>query len=142
VCGMGAAVSTTAEKPLSMSSGFAGRAKSCETAALVASGFHFCVSVISTGQHDTAPTGAGFLSFPGADGWPLEWWQPSMSAMSPVRPWFVATLACELLIAGSVQPMTHATTAIHSETPTAVPTLTMCHVERIGIATIHLLPPY
>src|SRR5882724_12521223 len=48
-----------------------GPTKSCETAALVASGFHFCVSVISTGQHDTAPTGAGFLSFPGADGWPL-----------------------------------------------------------------------
>jgi hypothetical protein len=35
--------------------------------------------------------------------------------------------------------MTHATTAIQKETPTAVPALTMCHVERIPIGTIHLL---
>jgi hypothetical protein len=50
-----------------------------------------------------------------------------------------ATLPCDAVIAGSVQPMTHATTAIQKETPTAVPALTMCDVERIPIATIRLL---
>lgn len=139
MCGMGGAVSIMAEKPLSMSSKFAGWTKSCETAALVVSGFHLCVSVISTGQQDTAEFGRGFLSFPGAGRRPLEWWQPSMSAMSPVRPWFVATLACDPVIAGSAQPMTHATTAIHRETPTAVPALTICQVKCILTCSIHLL---
>jgi hypothetical protein len=62
-----------------------------------------------------------------------------MSAMSPVCLAFAATLACDPVIAGSVQPMRHATTAIQKETPTAVPALTMCHVKRIPIGTIHLL---
>jgi len=134
-CQMNGLVSTKAQKPLSVSSKFAGRTKSCETPAFVASGFHFCVSVISTGQHDTAPFGTGFLSFPGADGWPLEWWQPPMSAMTPVCKPLVATLVCDSVIAGNVQPITQATTAIHRETPTAVPALTVCHVERIQTHT-------
>jgi Flp pilus assembly CpaE family ATPase len=62
-----------------------------------------------------------------------------MSAMSPVRPWFVAKLACDPVIAGSVQPMTHATTAIHRETATAVAALTICQVKCILTCTIHLL---
>jgi hypothetical protein len=102
---LGGLASTKAEKPLSIKSKFAERIKTSETAALVTPGFHFGVSVISKGQHDTAPFGTGFLSFPGAEGWPLEWWQPPLSAMSPVCRWFAATLACDPVIAGSVQPM-------------------------------------
>jgi len=138
VCGLGGLASTQAEKPLSIKSKFTDWTKIGETATLVASGFHFGVSVISKGQHDTAPFGTGFLSFPG-EGLPLEWWQPSMSAMSPVCGWFAATLAWDPTIAGNVQPMTHATAAIQKETPTAVPAVTMCDVERIPIRTIRLL---
>jgi hypothetical protein len=138
VCGLGGLASRKLEKPLSIKSKFTDRTKTGETATLVASGFLFGVSVISKGQHHTAPFGTGFLSFPG-EGLPLEWWQPSISAMSPLCRWFAATLACDPVTAGSVQPMTHASTAILKESPTAVPALTVCDVERIPIRTIRLL---
>jgi hypothetical protein len=113
--------------------------KSCENATRGAAESHFCVSVISRGQHQIAPLGAGLLLLAGADELPFEWWHSGISALRPVPPLratspmpeTAAVLICELAIAGSAHPMTHATTAIQREIAAAVPALTMCQVEVI-----------
>lgn len=121
-------------------------AKSCDKSTRAANVSHFCVSATSSGQHDTAPFGPGFLPSVGTVGSPPEWWQFSISAISPA--WLevaalvaledASTLACDSAITGSVQPMTHATTAIHKEMPTAVPALIMYLADCIHLRTIHL----
>jgi hypothetical protein len=91
---------------------------------------------------------AGFLSLAGTEEPPPERWQFSMSAISPDWPWSAerswfedaSTIAGELARAGGVQPMRQARTAIHRETPVAVPAFTMCKVERIPAYIVRLQP--
>src|SRR5437588_3611643 len=136
-CELGGMVATKLESPVNSESKLTNTTKSREAPIRAFSGIHFCSSVISRGQHDTAPFGLGLRFSPGPDGMPLEWWQLSMSAMSPV--WLPcpalledgATFTCDSAIAGCAQPMTQASKAIHKEVPTAVPALTMCRRLRI-----------
>ena len=123
--------------------------KSCDTATRGAAESHFCVSVISMGQHEIAPFGPGLLLLAGAGDLRFEWRHSGMSAVSP-SPLLraasllletAAMLVCEPAIAGSAHPITHASTAIHREIATVIPALTMCQVEFIfsGLYTFRSL---
>jgi hypothetical protein len=90
--------------------------KSCDTATRGAAESLFCVSVISTGQHEIAPFGPGLLLLAGAGDLRFEWRHSGMSAVSPspllraasllLEP--AAMLVCEPAIAGSAHAITHA----------------------------------
>jgi len=70
------------EKRESWNCKWEGRARTCAESIPGAGVLHFGMTVISRGQHETAPLEEGLLSLDGARELLPEWWQFSMSSIS------------------------------------------------------------